>query len=115
LGINEFFNAVLVSEQAGWRKPHAKIFEEALGRLGVAAEETVYVGDSPMEDIKGAEAVGMRTVFVPSQFYSLENLRESQQKPDVVLGDICELHMRFREILKSPSRSCRTRKFRSGC
>lgn len=91
LDINEFFNAVLVSEEVGWRKPHAKIFEEALKRLGVTAKETVYVGDSPLEDIKGASLVGIKTVFVPSQFYTLENLRESQQKPDMIVKDICEL------------------------
>lgn len=91
LDINEFFNAVLVSEEVGWRKPHAKIFEEALKKLGVTASETVYVGDSPLEDIKGASLIGIKTVFVPSQFYSLEKLRESQQKPDVIVNDICEL------------------------
>jgi len=89
LGINQFFNTVLVSEDVGWRKPHIKIFEEALRRLGVVAEETVYVGDSPLEDINGARTAGMKTVYVPSQFYSLENLRESKQKPDAIVKDLC--------------------------
>ncbi|MEM3458677.1 MAG: HAD family hydrolase [Candidatus Bathyarchaeia archaeon] len=101
LGINRFFNVVLVSEAVGWRKPHAKIFEEAIRRLGVKAEETVYVGDSPLEDMKGAKTVGMRTVFVPSQFYSLENLMESQQKPDLIVKDICMLCKEIRNFLKS--------------
>jgi HAD superfamily hydrolase (TIGR01662 family) len=95
LGINHFFNVILVSEAVGWRKPHAKIFEEALKRLGTRAEETVYVGDSPQEDIEGAKAVGMKTVYVPSQFYSLENLRESQQKPDTIVKDICAFYKTF--------------------
>ncbi|MEM3673564.1 MAG: HAD family hydrolase [Candidatus Bathyarchaeia archaeon] len=95
LSINRFFNVILVSEAVGWRKPHAKIFEEALKRLGTKAEETVYVGDSPQEDIEGAKAVGMKTVFVPSQFYSLENLRERHQKPDIIVKDICALYKTF--------------------
>lgn len=95
LGINRFFNAILVSEAVGWRKPHKKIFEEALRKLGTSVEETVYVGDSPQEDIKGAMAMGMKTVFVPSQFYSLENLRESQQKPDIIVKDVCTLYKIF--------------------
>jgi ribonucleotide monophosphatase NagD (HAD superfamily) len=57
----------------------------------VVAEETVYVGDSPQEDIKGAKAVGMKTVFVPSQFYTFEDLSESKQKPDLTVKDLCEL------------------------
>jgi len=98
LGINHFFNATLVSEEVGWRKPSQRIFEEALRRLRVTGAETVYVGDSPLEDIKGAKALGMRTVFVPSQFYSLESLRESLQKPDLIAKDICELRDRFQEF-----------------
>jgi len=99
LGINQFFNAVLVSEEVGWRKPHVKIFEEALRRLEVTAKETAYVGDSPVEDIKGAEAAGMKTAFVPSQFFSLENLYESQQNPDIIAKDICELNKKRSKFL----------------
>jgi FMN phosphatase YigB (HAD superfamily) len=100
LGINRFFNAVLVSEEVGWRKPSVKIFEETLRRLDAVAEETVYVGDSPLEDVKGAKAVGMKTVFVPSQFYSLESLYENRQKPDLIVKDICELYKKFPAFLK---------------
>jgi putative hydrolase of the HAD superfamily len=99
LGINHFFNTVLVSEDVGWRKPHIKIFQEALKRLNVAAEEAVYVGDSPEEDIKGARAAGMKTIFVPSQFYSNEELKKNQHKPDLIIKDICTLHRIFHEIL----------------
>jgi len=101
LGINQFFNTVLVSEEVGWRKPHVKIFEETLRRLQVSAEETVYVGDSPLEDIEGAKAAGLKTVFVPSQFYSLESLSESQQKPDRIVRDVCELYEKFPKFLNS--------------
>lgn len=99
LNINQFFSAVLVSEEVGWRKPHIKIFEEALRRLGVTAEETIYVGDSPTEDIKGAKAAGIRTIFVPSQFYSLENLNESRQKPDIIALDICAFYKKLSVFL----------------
>ncbi|MEM2897490.1 MAG: HAD family hydrolase [Candidatus Bathyarchaeia archaeon] len=103
LDINRFFSAVLVSEEVGYRKPHVKIFEEALRRLASEPEETVYIGDSPLEDIKGAKALGMRTVFIPSQFYSLKNLRESQQQPDLIVNSICELTKKVLTFLKSDS------------
>jgi HAD superfamily hydrolase (TIGR01549 family) len=95
LDINRFFNAVSISEEVGWRKPSAKIFQEALRKLSVTAKETVYVGDSPLEDIEGAKTLGMKTVFVPSQFYSLEDLNESQQRPDLITKDMCELRRNF--------------------
>jgi putative hydrolase of the HAD superfamily len=99
LAINQFFNAVLVSADVGWRKPSERIFGEASRRLGAKPEETVYVGDSPLEDIKGAKALGMRTVFVPSQFYSLEFLHENHVAPGIVVKDICELHHKFEQFL----------------
>ncbi|MDI6691307.1 MAG: HAD family hydrolase [Candidatus Bathyarchaeota archaeon] len=99
LGINQFFNVVLVSEEVGWRKPHMKIFEEVLKRFGIVGEEAVYVGDSPAEDIMGAKAAGMKTIFVPSQFYSLEDLTKNQQKPDFITKDICTLYKVFPKIL----------------
>ncbi len=91
LGVNRFFNAVLVSDAIGWRKPHKIIFEEALRRLRVGAEEAVYVGDSPTEDIQGAEAVGLRTVFVASQFYSLRDLQKCGEKPELTAVDLEEV------------------------
>jgi putative hydrolase of the HAD superfamily len=99
LGISQFFNAVLVSDDTGWRKPHKRIFQDALRKLHVVAEETVYIGDSPVEDVQGAQALGMKTVFVPSQFYSLENLRESNQKPDFIAGDLHEIYKNFDRIM----------------
>jgi putative hydrolase of the HAD superfamily len=101
LKIKKFFNAVLVSEDVGWRKPNKKIFQEALRRLDVNAKETVYVGDCPSEDIGGAGAMGMNTVFVPSQFYSLEDLTESKQKPDLIVENICELQKIFPKFIKN--------------
>ncbi len=101
LRINKFFNAVLVSQDVGWRKPNPNIFHEALKRLGVKADETVYVGDSPLEDIRGAARIGMKTVFVPSQFYSLENLYEGGDKPGLIVRNICELCRTLPKFIKN--------------
>ncbi len=99
LGINQFFNTVLVSDAAGWRKPHKHIFQDALRKLQVKAKEVVFIGDSPLEDMKGAKEMGMKTVFVPSQFYSLKDLCESGQKPDVVACDLHEVHANLSDIV----------------
>jgi putative hydrolase of the HAD superfamily len=100
LEISQFFNAVLISQEVGFRKPNAKIFEEAIRRLSINPKETVYVGDSPIEDIKGAKALSMKTIFTPSQFYSLEDLRVSRETPDLVVEDICGLNKNFKSILR---------------
>jgi hypothetical protein len=50
----------------------------------------------------------MKTVFVPSQFYTLEDLRGTHQQPDVVAEDLQEIYKNFHRItttkLKSHSR-----------
>jgi putative hydrolase of the HAD superfamily len=99
LGISQFFNAVLVSHDNGWRKPHRRIFEDALRKLQAVANETLYIGDSPIEDMKGAQALGMKTVFVPSQFYSPKNLCENNQKSDFIARDLHEIYQNFDRIM----------------
>ncbi|MEM1566039.1 MAG: HAD family hydrolase [Candidatus Bathyarchaeia archaeon] len=101
VGISHFFNVVLVSDAVGWRKPHANIFNEALRRLSVKAEETIFVGDSPDEDIKGARQLGMKTIFVASQFFPVKKLLESKQKPDTVARNLCEVKKRILEIIQT--------------
>lgn len=95
LGINEFFNVVVVSEENGWRKPSKHIFQEALNKLQVNAQNAVFVGDSPIEDIKGAKEVGLKTVFIPSQFNSLKDLVESAQKPDFIFRNLKDFYVGF--------------------
>jgi len=53
----------LSAADAGVLKPHPGIFQLALERLGVTADEAVFVGDNPIADIAGAQSVGMQAVF----------------------------------------------------
>jgi len=91
LGINSLFDTVIVSQENGWRKPSTKIFNAALNKLGVEAQNAVYIGDSPLEDIKGANESGIGTIFLASQFYSFEDLRKSQQLPNYSAKDLTEV------------------------
>jgi HAD superfamily hydrolase (TIGR01549 family) len=91
LKISRFFDHVLVSQDFGWRKPSPKVFRAILAKLGVIGKEAVYVGDSPLEDIRGAQDVGMTTIFIPSQFYSLVDLENTGIRPDAVIKDLNEI------------------------
>lgn len=91
LAINDFFDVVLVSEAVGWRKPSARIFKEALKRLHVEAYEAVFVGDSPVEDIQGAKKAGFKTVFIQSQFNSLDDMQKAAQPPDYSIEELSEI------------------------
>lgn len=63
-GLIDLFDAVVISGEFGWRKPHPAIFHEGVKRLGVTAEEAVFVGDDLKVDIEGAAACGMDTILL---------------------------------------------------
>ena len=63
LGIAGYFDAILISEAEGVRKPDPEIFRRASSRLGVTAGETVMVGDNPEADIQGAKSFGMKAIW----------------------------------------------------
>ncbi|HEX4835766.1 MAG TPA: HAD family hydrolase [bacterium] len=58
-----FFPVIILSSRVGRKKPDPRIFAEAVGRLGVRAAETVYVGDSPERDLVGARNAGIRCIL----------------------------------------------------
>ena len=57
-------DAAIASRRHGWTKPHPSIFRAALEQLGVEPEEAAMVGDSPEDDIEGAQALGMRAFLL---------------------------------------------------
>jgi putative hydrolase of the HAD superfamily len=62
--LNRFFGVVVVSGAVNKRKPSPEIFEKALVKLGVSAENTVFVGDTVDADIEGAKSAGMKAIYI---------------------------------------------------
>ncbi|HEX2240768.1 MAG TPA: HAD family phosphatase [Actinomycetota bacterium] len=58
----DLFDDVVISGEAGLRKPDPAIFELAADRLGIAAEQCVFVDDHPGH-LKAAQELGMTTVL----------------------------------------------------
>jgi HAD superfamily hydrolase (TIGR01549 family) len=63
-GATPFFHCIVVSDDHGWRKPHAKIFTDTLRALDVAPGDALFVGDSVEDDIVGAKGVGMDIAWI---------------------------------------------------
>jgi putative hydrolase of the HAD superfamily len=61
--LTSLVDVVVVSGDEGISKPDPRIFHIALDRLGVAAAETVMVGDSWAADITGAARAGIRAIW----------------------------------------------------
>lgn len=60
LGISKFFCAVVISSEVGADKPDPLIFQRALELCGASPNETLHVGDDPVNDWEGARAAGLR-------------------------------------------------------
>ena len=67
LDFARFFDAVVCHGDYVRRKPHPEPLLVGLQRMGVPADESAYVGDSP-EDIRMAQAAGVFAVGVPGSF-----------------------------------------------
>lgn len=64
IGVADRFGTIVDSGIEGIEKPDPAIFRIALGRLGAAAAETVYVGDLPSVDLAGARAAGLAGILI---------------------------------------------------
>lgn len=85
LDVASFFEVVVCAEDIVNRKPHPEALLLALDRMGVAASQAAYVGDSP-EDIEMARAAGVYAVGIPGGFPNREALAASG--PDQVAETI---------------------------
>jgi HAD superfamily hydrolase (TIGR01549 family) len=63
-GIRSLFGVLVDSAEVGCTKPAPRIFQLALGALGVSASEATFVGDSLPRDMAGARGVGMPHIWL---------------------------------------------------
>jgi HAD superfamily hydrolase (TIGR01509 family) len=63
-GILDRFEMVVVSGDIGWCKPRPEIFVEGFRRMGITAEEAIFIGDTPESDVLGAQALGMDVIWI---------------------------------------------------
>ncbi len=74
---------VFTSEDARSYKPRKELFEYALCRTGLSANEVVHIGDSLSSDVKGASSIGINTIWInrsnrdiPKGVLAINNLLE---------------------------------------
>ena len=87
-GIVDLFEAVVVSDAVGWRKPAPTIFRQTLAGMGLAAADTLFVGDRIDIDVAGTRAVGMDAAWLNP---AAEPLPPGQGPPTYELRDLTDL------------------------
>lgn len=86
-GLAELIDARLYTSDMPYMKPHATAFEAALAAVGLEdGERAVFVGDRPLDDIHGAQQVGMRAVLRPNDL-----VMDYDVQPDATINRLPEL------------------------
>lgn len=93
LGIEDYFETILISEWVGMKKPEPIIFQQALKELDVLPSESIFVGDHPLNDIIAANMVGMKTVWKKDNQWK-------NVKADYTIEDLQEISLIIGELNK---------------
>jgi putative hydrolase of the HAD superfamily len=87
--ILSYFPVRVYSCDVNYMKPDERIFREALARLDVQANEAMFVGDTPGQDVRGANRMGMISVWmrrsqpVDRRYPAWHEIRELTELPPI--------------------------------
>ena len=89
--LDGFFDGIFLSSDFGSKKPFSAFFHAALAQAGLSGSEVLMVGNDPDADIRGADAVGMKSRYL-----------HSWQSPPrgFILPESCREILTLEELLK---------------
>jgi len=91
-GLTKYFKTVVLSSKVRHRKPGPEIYLEAARRAGVDPARSVYVGDNPSRDIRGARLAGFGMSIILKEPATLEKEPPTgEEKPDLIIHELREL------------------------
>lgn len=98
LDIDKYFDVILVSEWEGIKKPDPRIFNRALEKLNVSANESIFIGDHPENDVKAAKNVGMIGIWK-------KEFQWDHVDADYIVDDLMELPLIIEKLNKELTKS----------
>ena len=64
VGLDDIFDFVVISDEAGCKKPEPEIFKLALQKTNLKPDEVIYIGDNIYDDIEGAFSAGIKPILI---------------------------------------------------
>jgi len=95
LGVASLMDAIVIADDFGvefW-KPHPRPFLECCARLQVSPRESLFVGDYPERDIRGARRAGLACVRLrrPGGYFAVCESADAGTKADAEVHNLFEL------------------------
>jgi putative hydrolase of the HAD superfamily len=87
-GIRGLFGVIMDSGRVGYLKPDTRIFHRAVEELGLTPGDATFVGDSLSRDMAGAQAAGMRHIWLAGR---TDRTAEPCCRGDRVIASLQEL------------------------
>lgn len=94
LGVTDLVDEIIITDALGgeeYRKPNPYAFRLMTEKLGVKAEETVYVGDNPQKDFAIKKYLPVTTVRVLGEGLYADKEYLYGIKPDITINNLQEL------------------------
>ncbi len=67
LGITDLFDGILISSEAGFKKPDKRFYELAVKRFGLNPADSVMIGNDDQADCWGAEHAGLDSMYIATE------------------------------------------------
>ena len=87
-GLKDYFDTIILSEDAGFNKPSPQYFDYAFRQSGAQRETTLMIGDNLQTDILGALASG-----IDAMLYNRweVDVNEASQRPTFVVSSLLDI------------------------
>lgn len=103
-GLDNCFDYIITSEEAGFDKPHITPFEIALEKISYENGSVWMVGDNAVNDIQGArESITAVTI---QKVHQGVVVGEGNTAPDCIIHEFSELRKLLRMVSKKDSKKC---------
>lgn len=94
LKITKYFDVIVTSGEVGYDKPHKKMFQTMIKKIGCKPNDCLMIGDNLVRDVGGATKAKMNAVWVKHHNENLAHLEKIHKhgiKPNYTIKDIKEL------------------------
>lgn len=104
--MKQYFSGMVYSEQVGKEKPNRHMFLSAASAIGITEENfgrVVMVGNNLARDVKGANALGITSVFYCWSSRYPRQPKDSSETPDFQIHSIAELPPLIERLEATPA------------